>query len=159
MRIFAVLLIAMGVLFSCKDKDTSVSEDANLFGKELSNIELTEMSNLYVKVNEEGEIAPIKLKAKVTSVCQMKGCWMTIASDDQPEKSFHVNFEDYGFFVPKDISGREVILEGKAFKEVTSVDELRHYAEDEGKSEAEIDSITAPVEKYKFTATGVRLLD
>lgn len=159
MRIFAVLLIAVGVFFSCKDKDTSAVEDANLFGKELSNIELTELSNLYVKINEEGEIAPVKLKAKVTSVCQMKGCWMTIASDDQPGKSIHVNFEDYGFFVPKDISGREVILEGKAFKEVTSVDELRHYAEDEGKSEAEIASITEPVEKYKFTATGVRLLD
>ena len=46
-------------------------------------------------------------------------------------------------------------MNGKAFKEVTTVEELRHYAEDEGKSEEEIAAITEPVEEYKFVADGV----
>jgi Domain of unknown function (DUF4920) len=69
-----------------------------------------------------------------------------------------VKFKDYAFFVPKDIAGREVMVEGKAYKEVTSVEELRHYAEDAGKSAEEIAKITEPVTEKKFMASGVVLL-
>jgi len=39
--------------------------------------------------------------------------------------------------------------------EETSVAELKHYAEDEGKSKKEIAEITAPKIEYKFLAHGV----
>ena len=61
--------------------------------------------------------------------------------------------------MPKDISGRKVVMQGIAYREVTSVDELRHYAEDAGKSAAEIALITKPKEELKFMASGVVLLD
>jgi hypothetical protein len=61
--------------------------------------------------------------------------------------------------MPKDIAGRKVTLDGYAYREVTSVDELRHYAEDEGKSKAEIEKITEPKEELKFLASGVILMD
>jgi hypothetical protein len=48
-------------------------------------------------------------------------------------------------------------MQGKAFKEVTSVDELRHYAEDAGDSKEEIAKITEPKTELKFEATGVVL--
>jgi hypothetical protein len=99
-----------------------------------------------------------RVSARVEAVCQAKGCWMnlsplTAGSDQQ----VFVKFKDYGFFMPKDIAGREVIIDGKAYKEITSVDELRHYAEDEGKSKEEIEKITEPVEELKFMASGVAL--
>jgi len=90
---------------------------------------------------------------------QAKGCWINIVSEDAAKPSMFVKFKDYGFFMPKDIAGKEVIMEGYAFKEVTSVDELRHYAEDEGKSKEEIAAITEPVEELKFMASGVLLLN
>ncbi|MEN0048567.1 MAG: DUF4920 domain-containing protein, partial [Bacteroidota bacterium] len=68
-------------------------------------------------------------------------------------------FKDYGFFVPKDISGRQVIMEGYAYREVTPVEELRHYAKDDGMSEEEIAAITEPEEEFKFMASGVILLE
>jgi hypothetical protein len=61
--------------------------------------------------------------------------------------------------VPKDIGGRQVIVEGKAFKSVTPVEELRHYAEDAGKSKDEIMQITEPEQTLSFEATGVKVLD
>ena len=70
-----------------------------------------------------------------------------------------VRFKDYGFFVPKDIAGRKVIITGKAYREVTPIEELRHYAEDAGKSKEEIAAITESKEELKFLATGVVLLD
>jgi len=60
--------------------------------------------------------------------------------------------------MPLDLAGSNVIVDGIAYKEVTGVDELRHYAEDEGKSPEEIAKITEPVEELKFMADGVIIL-
>jgi len=96
-------------------------------------------------------------KAIVNEVCQTKGCWMTLSVKNQPEMM--VQFQDYGFFMPKGISGKEVLVQGKAFKEITPVDELRHMAEDAGKSKEDIAAITKPKEELKVLATGVLLLN
>lgn len=96
----------------------------------------------------------IVVKGKIVETCKKKGCWMTIDMGD--DKELFVKFKDYGFFVPREgVNGKEMIMKGVAKKEVISVDELKHYAEDAGKSEAEIKAITQPKEKYTFMATGV----
>ena len=71
-----------------------------------------------------------KVKGIIDEVCQMKGCWMTLRNDDG--LNIRVTFKDYGFFVPKDISGKEVIIEGVALKEVLDEETAKHYAEDGG---------------------------
>ena len=50
---------------------------------------------------------------------------------------------------------KEVIVNGKAFVSVESIDVLKHYAKDAGKSQAAIDSITEPKVTYSFMANGV----
>lgn len=96
------------------------------------------------------------VKGFVTGVCKVKGCWMTLANTESDTNVFFVRFKDYAFFVPKELSG-EVVVRGIAYKEITSVDDLKHYAEDEGKSEEEIEAITQPLEEMKIMATGVRV--
>ncbi|MBK8701287.1 MAG: DUF4920 domain-containing protein [Saprospiraceae bacterium] len=105
-----------------------------------------------------GKEMEVQVEGLVDGVCQAKGCWMNIVSAQNPtaQKMF-VKFHNYGFFMPKDLSGKNVIMKGKAYVEETSVDELRHYAEDEGKSAAEIAKITKPVKELKFMATGVKI--
>lgn len=95
----------------------------------------------------------------VTSVCQKKGCWMILSQNPGDTAGLFVKFKDYGFFVPLDFSGSKVVIHGKAFKEITSVDDLKHYAEDEGKSAEEIAKITEPLEEMKFMADGVALIE
>jgi len=94
-----------------------------------------------------------KVEGKVAAVCQTKGCWMTLETGDGSK--MRVTFKDYGFFVPKDISGKTVIIEGIATVNTTSVDELRHYAEDAKKSKEEIEKITEPKTELVFEADGV----
>ena len=60
-------------------------------------------------------------------------------------------FKDYGFFVPKDISGKDVIVSGIVSKVVLAPDVAEHYAEDAGE---EYDSTKTYVE-YAFLADGV----
>ena len=106
---------------------------------------------------ETADTVKTKVSGKIESVCQKKGCWMNLVQEGQPD--IFVKFKDYAFFMPLDCAGKEVVMEGIAYKEVTPVDELKHYAEDEGKSQEEIDAITEPKEELKFLASGVVLLE
>lgn len=136
---------------------TDTKDDGKHFGETIDDSGTMSYDEMLTKFADADSI-PAKVLGEVSSVCQAKGCWMTIASADGGEEMM-VKFKDYGFFVPKDIAGRKVIMEGYAFREVTPVDELRHYAEDEGKSKEEIEAITEPKEELKFLASGVLLVD
>jgi len=94
-----------------------------------------------------------KVKGTVTKVCEKKGCWMTLAQTDG--EGIMIRFKDYKFFMPMDIIGKDVVLEGTAQRTTTSVEELKHYAEDAGKSKEEIEKITTPKTAIEFIATGV----
>ena len=105
------------------------------------------------KTLKEGDTLEVKFKSGINEVCQKKGCWMTLDLAD--DKEAFVKFKNYGFFVPKNAQDKEVIVNGKAFVSIESVDVLKHYAKDAGKSQAAIDSIVAPKVTYSFMADGV----
>ena len=129
------------------------AEDFNSFGAAFDPTEIIKPNEL---INQLGDAdsSHATVMATVEEVCQMKGCWMSVSGPDLNEPIF-VKFKDYGFFVPKDISGQEVVMRGVAHRQQTSVEELRHYAKDAGKSQEEIDAITEPKEEITFMASGV----
>ena len=88
---------------------------------------------------KEGDTLSVKFKSTINEICQNKGCWMTL--DLMDENEAFVKFKDYGFFVPLNADGNEVIVNGYAFVDVVTVDELKHYAKDAGKSKEEITKI------------------
>lgn len=96
-----------------------------------------------------------KLKGKVDAVCQKKGCWMELVNADGT--TMRVTFKDYGFFMPKDCAGKTAIVDGFAKVDVTSIDDLKEYAKDDGKSQADIDAIKEPLKELVFEAKGVIL--
>ena len=100
-----------------------------------------------------GDSTQMKVKTTINEVCQQKGCWVTL--DLGNGESAKVKFKDYGFFVPKDVSGRTAVVNGWAYREEVSVDELKHHLEDAGKPQDEIDAITEPEIRYTFVADGV----
>ena len=102
---------------------------------------------------KDGESEEFKVKGTIKEVCQAKGCWMTL--DLGNNELMRVKFKDYGFFVPKDAAGKTAIIQGVAKKEIVDVDELKHLAEDAGKSENEINSIKEPKVELTFVASGV----
>jgi hypothetical protein len=136
----------------------STQSDGKYFGEKISETGAISYMALLQVLGQTDSVAT-KVKGTVTSVCQAKGCWLKLTSEGGDHPEMMVKFKDYGFFMPKDIAGRQVVLQGIAYREVTSVDELRHYAEDAGKSAEEIQKITAPKEELKFMAAGAVLLD
>jgi hypothetical protein len=98
-----------------------------------------------------------KVKGVITSVCEKKGCWMKMKSTDGNDMM--VRFKNYAFFMPMDIVGKTVVADGKAIIEVTSVEDLQHYAEDAGKSKEEIAKITEPKKEITFEAEGILVIN
>ena len=117
-------------------------------------VALEEVAQQMAVAQEERHVT---LVAEVAEVCQMKGCWMKLRRENGQDVM--VKFKDYALFMPQDIVGKEVVLRGVARYETMSVDELRHYAEDAGKSQAEIEAITQPSEALSFEADGVLIRD
>ena len=158
-----LLLLTVFVFYSCKNegankkgKEIEKQEVKYLsFGEEIkadNSISTSEMAEKYKNL-KEGDTLNIKFSAPIKEVCKSKGCWMKLDLGNEQE-SF-VNFKDYGFFMPMNADGREVIVNGKAFVKVTSVDELQHFAKDAGNSGEEIAKITEPKYTLAFEADGV----
>jgi len=165
MRNYLTFLLIGLLVFSCKNEakkeaETEVKQEISYasFGKEIladDAIAVSSMANHY-KTMKVGDSINSKMVGKVNEVCQAKGCWMKVDLEDGNQVM--VKFKDYGFFMPKNIAGEEVIINGKAFVSEVPVEELRHYAEDAGKSAEEIEAITESEKTYSFEADGVLLI-
>ena len=122
------------------------------FGEKFSITELVDYSAVKKEISDFNK-KDVKIEGEILSSCPMKGCWIKIRSE---EDTILVRFKDYGFFVPKNgIEGDRAIVNGKISEETLSVEQLRHYAEDAGKSQEEINKIKDPQVSLTFLADGV----
>ncbi|GAA4404144.1 hypothetical protein GCM10023187_21050 [Nibrella viscosa] len=148
MRKLLSLVLMLGLTAGAFAQQEAVS----YHGKKISEKGAIPATQLAAKMNGK-EALNTKVEGTVESVCQAKGCWMKVKTSNG--ETMRVTFRDYGFFVPKDIVGKTVVVEGTAQTTTTPVAELRHYAEDAGKSKEEIAKITQPEKALAFVADGV----
>jgi len=153
------LFFVATLIWSCggegQPAKTTVSDDGAVsmnFGEEITTDGAIPLADMVSQLGEKDTVFT-KVSGVVEAVCKKKGCWMNIVNDNGDE--VFVKFKDYGFFMPLDCEGAKVVMDGYATVEETSVEELRHYAEDEGKSKDEIAAITEPAREMKFMAHGV----
>tara|TARA_R110002033_G_scaffold65101_7_gene116007 strand:+ start:3289 stop:3747 length:459 start_codon:yes stop_codon:yes gene_type:complete len=146
-------------LTSCKKEEKGTESKSDIayasFGDSISAenaLSKEDVLTTYAKM-AQGDTVAVKFKSQIKAVCKEKGCWMNL--DLVQGKEVFVKFKDYSFFVPTDSKDEEVIISGKAYVSVESIEDLKHYAKDGGKSQAAIDSIIAPKTKYSLMADGV----
>lgn len=140
------------ILFLLALFTTSAAFGQTTYGEKSTTAGAIPASSIASKMKGHDSLA-VKIRGTVTGVCQMKGCWLQV--DVGEGKTMRVRFKDYAFFVPKNISGKTVVLDGFAYNSTTSVAQLRHYAQDAGRSEAEIGKITEPEVNLEFEARSV----
>lgn len=130
-------------------------KDYALFGEKFQMNNVLSNKQMLAKYGtlKKGDSILVKFSSTIKEVCKKKGCWMQM--DLTNGKQSFVRFKDYGFFVPLNADNSEAVVCGYAFLDIVSVDELKHYAKDGGKSQEEINKITKPEITYAFTATGV----
>ena len=128
------------------------SGDLKYYGEKISSQNTVTLKGL---INHAKDKSLVKVNGTILSSCPKKGCWMQVQVESD---TIQVTFKDYGFFVPRDIIGKNVLVNGVAYKRSISIDELKHYAHDRGDSKEVINSITKPEEIFSLTANGVEIL-
>ena len=99
--------------------------------------------------------ADVKVTCKEKEVCKAEGCWLKMETADG---AMMIKMKDHKFLVPLSMNGKTIVVDGTATLKETSVDMLKHYAEDAGKSKAEIDAITQPKKEITMQAKGILVL-
>jgi hypothetical protein len=151
--VFSLAVVLTSCKYSASIGDSDVSYSS--FGDSITAVHAISKEDLFSKYEsmKEGDTLKVKFSSQINDVCQKKGCWMNV--DLGKGQAAFVKFKDYGFFMPLNSKGEEVIINGKAFLSIESIEEQKHYAKDAGKSQAAIDSITSPLKSYSFVADGV----
>lgn len=101
------------------------------------------------------EAAEVKVTGKVVEVCKAEGCWLRMETANGP---MLIKMKDHAFLVPLSMNGKTIVAEGTATLKETSVEMLRHYAEDAGKSKAEIEAIKEPKKEITMQAKAILVL-
>jgi len=134
-------------------KEVGTTEDGGkIYGEKITADNAIAVSELKTKMGDQ-EKMDVKIKGEIVEVCQNKGCWVTVKLPSGED--MRVKFGEDAFFVPKNSSGKQAVMEGTIEKEVISVDEQRHYLEDAGKPKEEIMAITTPDTTLSFNAKGI----
>ena len=134
----------------------SCNNNISHYGEIITTENIVNYSEAKKLVADQGKIST-KIQGTILETCAKKGCWIRLKADND---TLFVRFKDYGFFVPTSgVEGKTAILQGEATYETLEVEQVRHYAEDAGKSKEEIELITEPEYIFSFTASGVIIGD
>ncbi len=124
------------------------------FGEKTSAEGAVKTTELLVKLGTEKTIEVV-VEGEVVEVCKAEGCWLKIKAAD---KTIMVKMKDHKFLVPLDMNGKTIAIKGTAENKLTSIEMLKHYAEDANKSQAEIDAIKEPKKEIIIHATGIYVI-
>jgi hypothetical protein len=149
-----VTMMFMTLCFITKAQNVPSAEKGVNYGKKFNQDSAIAITDLETKLSD-GKYNG-NLTGKVVEVCQEKGCWIKIDKGNGETILAKTNDE---FFMPKNIVGKMVMLNGEASVKERSIKELKHYAADAGKSKDEIDKITAPKKELIFKLKGVVVMD
>ena len=113
------------------------------------------VSELEASIEEDGDEArldDLKIRGRIDSVCQKKGCWFTLDSEEV-DLTVRIRMDDYAFFVPRNVAGGQAVIEGSLQRVVVDENMARHLAEDEGVED--LDSIEGEHDAYLIMARGI----
>ena len=160
-----IILVAGIFIYACQTSSDSVQETesegtisavkAGFYGETIDESNIDDVTILHDKLVSQDSVMT-KIQGTIVQTCPAKGCWMSVAMSDGD--TLRVTFKDYGFFVPKSgMKGKQVIFQGLAKKDETSVEALQHFAKDGGATEEDIAKITTPKQEINFIASGVMI--
>jgi cytochrome oxidase Cu insertion factor (SCO1/SenC/PrrC family) len=152
-KIIALVVFVSGALFTYAQPPAGDANAGDVYGAKVKAKGAVAIADVVTQLEGGAQLDDVKIKAKILEVCPNKGCWLKLELPDGNQAM--VKMKDYGFFVPLAAKGKTVVIEGQASMKTVPVKELKHYAEDAKKSQAEIDAITQPKKEVNILAKGI----
>ena len=153
-KIWVLLFVVFTSLLVMAQPPEGPAKKGMMFGAKTTTEGAVDINTVAAKVTST-QGTDVKLKGKVVEVCKEMGCWLKMETSNG---KMMIKMKDHAFFVPVNLVGKEVVIDGTAKMTVTPVDELKHYAEDAKKSKEEIDAIKEPKKEIVMDAKGILVL-
>jgi len=127
-----------------------VTDTHEFFGATLPDqatpVRLDELINAGDKYQDQ----EVLVATRIAKVCQKKGCFFVAT---EGAATARVSFKDYGFFIPTDSGGKDVLLLGTFSRTSVSKEEAEHYATDLGET-----AVSSPEDfQYSIVASAVQI--
>lgn len=103
------------------------------------------------EANGADPTVPVKVRGRIESVCQRRGCWFTIRDRD---KTARIVVKDHGFSIPGNTVGKVAVAEGLLDERTLSEEDARHLEEDRG---GDPKTVVGERDEFVLTATSVRI--
>jgi len=156
-RLSAFTLLALtAVAIGCATPEA----EGTLYGEELTLTETTEVSDILA--DPEAYLGErVLVEATVVDVCEMRGCWLELASEDEFEK-IRIKVEDGVIVFPMSAKGLHARVEGIVEKiemtEEQAIEQAKHQAEEHG-TEFDPSTVTGPTVTYQIKGIGAVIED
>ena len=143
-------------LFAAESKVTRLSEPVKVtathevFGSTFPDKGMLLSLGDLMKDNDKYLDQEVLVATRIAKVCQKKGCFFVA---QEGASAARVTFRDYGFFIPSDSGGKNVVLLGTFSRKSVSQEEAGHYAADLG----ETAKPTPEKFEYSIVASAVKI--
>lgn len=153
-KIFSLSTTILFVGFAIAQPPKGDANPGMTFGEKINAENTIKADELGDKLQQENKIE-VKVEGLVSQVCTAEGCWLKMKTETG---NIMVKMKDHKFLVPLSMNGKTIVVKGVAEKKETTVAQLKHYAEDAGKSKAEIEAIKEPKKEIVVQATGILVI-
>ena len=145
---FLILLLVVGFAVAGK-------EEGKPYGEPLSGSDTIKISEL-ISTSDDYLGKTVRVEGLVNGVCEKRGCWMSLASDEEFQE-LRIKVDDGVIVFPIEAKGRRAVAEGVFTKIEMSMEQTlayaKHHAEEHGE-EYEPEKVTEPRVCFQIHATG-----
>lgn len=143
------------LLFSIALSPAVVGDEGKAYGKPLSGSDTTLISVLMADP-ERYVGQTVRVEGLIVGVCEKRGCWMSLASDEEFE-DLRIKVDDGVIVFPIEAKGKRAVAEGEFSKIEMTMEQTiaykKHHAE-EHDEEFDPATVTEPLTYYQIKATG-----
>ncbi|MDP3580720.1 MAG: DUF4920 domain-containing protein [Ignavibacteria bacterium] len=127
----------------------------NKYGKEITLKEKTKISAILA--NPQKFVGKnVLVEGTVVAVCEKRGCWMELASDEKFQK-IKIKVKDGEIVFPLEESGKTALVEGTVYEikmtKEQALEQAKHEAEEHG-TEFDPASVKGPLTIYQIKGLG-----
>lgn len=169
--IYPLCLFAM-ILISCKQdggnaqsqaKDSAAvannvpNKPISYYGEPFDTTGVLEYDRFLSEMPAVKDSLKVKVRGRIKEVCQMRGCWFKLESPDPGKEEVMVRLYEHDFTVSTGVKGQNVIVNGIAFYNDATVEDLKDRERNLKSGADRINGVEKPLREITISATGIIL--